>query len=45
LGGLAQGTLVTTAAFDIPGSIHLGAAKLVVVTNGIASAAKSVTIN
>lgn len=45
LGGVAQGALVTTAAFDIPASIHLGAARLVVVTNGIASAAKSVTIN
>lgn len=44
-GGVAQGTTVTTAAFDIPASIHTGAASLVVVTNGIASAAKSVTIN
>jgi len=45
LGGVAQGALVTTAGFDIPASIHLGAARLAVVTNGIASAAKSVTIN
>jgi hypothetical protein len=45
LGGVAQGSLVTTAAFDIPASIHTGAAKLVVVTNGIASKAKSITIN
>jgi len=45
LGGVAQGTLVTTAAFDIPASIHTGAASLVVVTNGIASKARAVTIN
>jgi len=45
LGGVAQGSTVTTAAFDIPASIHTGQASLVVVTNGIASAAKSVTIN
>lgn len=45
LGGVAQGTLVTTAAFDIPASIHTGAASLVVVTNGIPSKARAVTIN
>jgi hypothetical protein len=45
LGGVAQGSTVTTAMFDIPASIHTGSASLVVVTNGIASAAKSVTIN
>jgi hypothetical protein len=44
-GGVAQGTLATTAAFDIPATIHTGTASLVVVTNGIASAAKTVTIN
>jgi hypothetical protein len=44
-GGVAQGRRVTAAAFDIPATIHTGAAKLVVVTNGIASAAKSVTID
>ncbi len=44
-GGVAQGSLVTTAQFDIPASIHTGPATLVVVTNGIASRAKSVTIN
>jgi len=31
--------------FDIPSTIALGPASLVVVTNGIASNAKSVTIN
>ncbi|HEY3971460.1 MAG TPA: hypothetical protein VGM18_00565 [Candidatus Sulfotelmatobacter sp.] len=44
LGGVAQGTTVTTAAFDIPPSLHAGAATLVVVTNGIPSAPKSVTL-
>ena len=45
LGGVAQGTKVTTALFDIPANIHTGTASLVVVTNGIASAARTVTIN
>ena len=45
LGGVAQGSLVTSTSFDIPASIHTGAAKLVVVANGIASAPRSVTIN
>jgi hypothetical protein len=45
LGGVATGTAIRNAAFDIPGSIHLGAASLVVVANGIASAPVSVTIN
>jgi hypothetical protein len=44
LGGVAQGTLVTTAAFDIPATVHTGTASLYVVTNGIASAKKTVTI-
>lgn len=44
-GGVAQGTTVTIAGFDIPASIHTGTASLVVVTNGIASAPKTVTIN
>jgi len=45
LGGVATGTAIRNAAFDIPGSIHTGAAQLVVVANGIASAPVSVTIN
>jgi hypothetical protein len=45
LGGVATGTKVVQAGFDIPGSIHTGAASLVVVANGIASAPVSVTIN
>lgn len=45
LGGVATGTALVSAAFDIPASIHTGPASLVVVANGIASAAKSVTIN
>ncbi|HYM79454.1 MAG TPA: hypothetical protein VE377_25990, partial [Candidatus Dormibacteraeota bacterium] len=44
-GGVAQGSTITLARFDIPATIHTGAASLVVVTNGIASAAKAVTIN
>jgi hypothetical protein len=45
LGGVAQGTTLNTTAFDIPASIHTGTASLVVVANGIASAARTVTIN
>ena len=45
LGGVATGTKVVQAGFDIPGSIHTGAASLVVVANGVASAPVSVTIN
>jgi hypothetical protein len=45
LGGVATGTTIRNAAFDIPGSIHTGAAHLVVVVNGIASAPVSVTID
>lgn len=44
-GLVASGTKTTTTLFDIPASIATGPASLVVVTNGIASAAKSVTIN
>jgi hypothetical protein len=44
-GGVAQGSTVTTALFDVPLNIHTGSASLVVVTNGIPSAAKTVTIN
>ena len=45
LGGVATGTATVQAAFDVPASIHTGAATLQVVTNGIPSTAVSVTIN
>jgi len=45
LGGVQTGTAHVSALFDIPSTIALGPASLVVVTNGIASNAKSVTIN
>jgi hypothetical protein len=44
LGGVATGTKLVSAQFDIPLTINLGAASLVVVTNGIPSQAKAVTI-
>jgi len=44
LGGVATGTKVVSAQFDIPSTINLGAARLVVVTNGIPSIAKAITI-
>lgn len=44
-GGVAQGSTVTSAWFEVPPSIALGAGSLEVVTNGIASAPVSVTIN
>ncbi len=43
--GVATGTRIVSAQFDIPATITLGAATLNVVTNGIASAGVSVTIN
>jgi hypothetical protein len=44
--GVATGTRVVSAQFDIPATgLALGAARLQVVTNGIPSAAVSVTIN
>jgi len=43
--GVATGTKVVSALFDIPSSIALGPASLVVVANGIPSAAVAVTIN
>src|SRR5712692_1690566 len=43
--GVATGTRIVSAQFDIPATIALGAATLNVVTNGIASAGVSVTIN
>jgi len=42
--GVQTGAKVVSAQFDIPSTIALGAASLEVVTNGIASAAVSVTI-
>lgn len=44
-GGVATGSAVLTSKFDIPASVATGPASLVVVTNGIPSAAVSVTIN
>lgn len=43
--GVATGSKIINAQFDIPPSIHIGAATLVVVANGIPSAAVPVTIN
>jgi hypothetical protein len=43
--GIVTGSTVVSAQFDVPSTIATGAASLVVVTNGIPSAAKSVTIN
>ena len=45
LGGVATGTKLVSAQFDVPATINVGAASLVVVTNGIPSKAVSVTIN
>jgi hypothetical protein len=45
LGGVQTGTKPTGAEFDLPSTIALGAATLEVVTNGIPSAPKSVTID
>jgi hypothetical protein len=45
IGGVATGAIPVSTRFDIPAGIALGAARLVVVTNGIPSTAVSVTIN
>jgi hypothetical protein len=45
LGGVATGTKIVSAQFDIPATIALGAGTLQVVTNGIPSASVAVTIN
>lgn len=45
LGGVATGSTLVSAKFDIPATIHTGAASLVVIANGIASKAMAVTIN
>jgi hypothetical protein len=45
LGGVATGATSVSTLFDIPSTIALGTAQLVVVANGIPSAAKTVTIN
>jgi hypothetical protein len=42
---VATATKVVTTNFDVPASIETGASSLVIVTNGIPSAAKSVTVN
>ena len=43
-GGVATGTKLVSAKFDVPSTITLGTASLVVVTNGIPSAPVTVTI-
>jgi hypothetical protein len=43
--GVATGAAVVSAQFDVPSGIETGASKLVVVANGIPSAAVSVTID
>lgn len=43
--GVATGTTIVSAEFDIPSTIATGAATLEVVANGIPSAAKSITID
>ena len=43
--GVATGSTIVSTQFDIPATIALGAATLQVVTNGIPSATKAVTIN
>lgn len=45
LGGVATGTTSVSTLFDIPSTIATGTATIQVVANGIASAAKTVTIN
>jgi len=45
LGGVATGTKLVSAQFDIPATINVGAASLVVVTNGVPSKSVAVTIN
>ena len=45
LGGVQTGSTRVSTQFDIPSTIATGTASLVVVTNGIPSTAKSVTIN
>jgi hypothetical protein len=42
--GVATGSAIVSAQFDIPSGIALGPARLVVVTNGIPSVAKAITI-
>ena len=43
--GVATGTAIVSAEFDIPSTIATGTASLVVVANGIPSPAKSITID
>jgi hypothetical protein len=43
--GVATGTTVVSAQFDVPSTVAAGTATLVVVANGIPSAAKTVTIS
>ena len=43
--GVATGSAIVTTQFDVPATIETGASTLVVVANGIASAAVSITVN
>jgi hypothetical protein len=43
--GVATGTRSVSTTFDVPSTIETGASTLVVVANGIPSAAVAVTIN
>jgi len=43
--GVATGTKAVSTKFDVPAGIETGASTLVVVANGIPSAAVAVTIN
>jgi hypothetical protein len=43
--GVATGSLIVTAHFEVPAGIETGASQLEVVANGIASNPVSVTIN
>jgi hypothetical protein len=42
--GIATGDAIVSTTFDVPAKIETGPSQLVVVANGIASAAKNVTI-
>jgi hypothetical protein len=43
--GVATGSLIVSTHFDVPAGAEAGASSLIVVANGIASAAVSVTVN
>jgi hypothetical protein len=43
--GIATGSAVVSATFDVPASAETGASTLYVVANGIPSAGKAITVN